>query len=167
MHKADWTLNSKNSLSVSCTVLTFILALIKIHFVSWLTSQIAPWQWWLLVWLCSAVVHFLLEDNDPCIMTPQEYVRSYEQPFDVTLDSGQCSSLPEKSLYLHLLYFLSVAGGVCNCLTTHLLPHACHLSSLGMCFCVSTSHGSHFVHGWGWEHVCVCVNDWINGVFFI
>ncbi|XP_076442323.1 testis-expressed protein 47-like [Babylonia areolata] len=43
-----------------------------------------------------AVVHYLLENNDPCIMTPQEYVDIYEQPFDITLDSDLVWPLPTR-----------------------------------------------------------------------
>ncbi|KAL8576625.1 hypothetical protein ACOMHN_025100 [Nucella lapillus] len=43
-----------------------------------------------------AVVHFLLEDNDPCIMTPQEYVGLYDHPFDITLDSDLVWPLPTR-----------------------------------------------------------------------
>jgi len=43
-----------------------------------------------------AVVHFLLEDSDPCIMTPTEYVNIYEQPFDITLDSDLVWPLPTR-----------------------------------------------------------------------
>eukprot|EP00745_Piridium_sociabile_P027320 TRINITY_DN44059_c0_g3_i2.p1 TRINITY_DN44059_c0_g3~~TRINITY_DN44059_c0_g3_i2.p1 ORF type:complete len:250 (-),score=65.00 TRINITY_DN44059_c0_g3_i2:347-1096(-) len=43
-----------------------------------------------------AVVHYLLEDNDPCIMTPGEYVEMYEQPFDITLDSDLVWPLPTR-----------------------------------------------------------------------
>ncbi|KAK7112772.1 testis-expressed protein 47-like isoform X2 [Littorina saxatilis] len=43
-----------------------------------------------------AIVHFLLEDNDPCIMTPQEYVNIHDRPFDITLDSDLVWPLPTR-----------------------------------------------------------------------
>jgi hypothetical protein len=36
-----------------------------------------------------AVVHFLLEDSDPCTMTADEYVNIHELPFDIIMDSGK------------------------------------------------------------------------------
>ncbi|XP_069124645.1 testis-expressed protein 47-like isoform X2 [Argopecten irradians] len=33
------------------------------------------------------VLHYLCEDNDPCIIRPQDYLDMYEKPFDVVLDS--------------------------------------------------------------------------------
>jgi len=43
-----------------------------------------------------AVVNFLIEDNDPCIMTPAEYVQLHDQPFDVVLDSDLVWPLPTR-----------------------------------------------------------------------
>jgi len=43
-----------------------------------------------------AVVHFLLEDNNPCIMVPEEYVNIYQQPYDIVLDSDLVWPLPTR-----------------------------------------------------------------------
>ncbi|XP_025103109.1 testis-expressed protein 47-like isoform X3 [Pomacea canaliculata] len=43
-----------------------------------------------------AVVHFLLEENDPCMMTPSEYVEMHTSPFDIILDSDLVWPLPTR-----------------------------------------------------------------------
>ncbi|XP_021348718.1 uncharacterized protein C7orf62-like isoform X2 [Mizuhopecten yessoensis] len=34
-----------------------------------------------------AVLHYLCEDNDPCLVRPQDYLDMYDKPFDAVLDS--------------------------------------------------------------------------------
>lgn len=36
-----------------------------------------------------AVLHYLMEDEDPCMITLEEYINLEEQPFDVVLESGK------------------------------------------------------------------------------
>ncbi|XP_060063478.1 testis-expressed protein 47-like [Ylistrum balloti] len=35
------------------------------------------------------VLHYLCEDNDPCLIRPQDYLDMYDKPFDVVLDSEE------------------------------------------------------------------------------
>ncbi|XP_033734483.1 testis-expressed protein 47-like isoform X4 [Pecten maximus] len=35
------------------------------------------------------VLHYLCEDNDPCLVRPQDYLDMYDKPFDVVLDSEE------------------------------------------------------------------------------
>ena len=39
----------------------------------------------------AAVLHYLMEDEDPCMITLEEYINLEEQPFDVVLESGKFS----------------------------------------------------------------------------
>lgn len=43
-----------------------------------------------------SVVHYLLEDSDPCTMTPDEYVNIYEIPFDIVMDCDLVWPLPTR-----------------------------------------------------------------------
>jgi hypothetical protein len=36
-----------------------------------------------------AMLHFLLEEDDGCMMTVKECLDIYEQPYDIVLDSGK------------------------------------------------------------------------------
>ena len=56
---------------------------------------------------------------------------------------------------------LSVCGWRCVQLSHYPPPPPCLSSLLSVhVFLSNTSHGSHFVHGWGWGHVCVWMIEW-------
>ena len=37
----------------------------------------------------AAHLNYLMEENDDCMILPDEYIAMYEKPFDVTLESGR------------------------------------------------------------------------------
>ena len=51
------------------------------------------------VFLMTAVVHYLLEENDTSMITPQEYIEIHEKPFDTSLESGKCISARKAEHY--------------------------------------------------------------------
>ncbi|KAL5019345.1 hypothetical protein ScPMuIL_005067 [Solemya velum] len=42
------------------------------------------------------MIQFLLEENDNCMVLPEEFLNLYDKPFDVTLDSGLVWPLPTR-----------------------------------------------------------------------
>ena len=40
-------------------------------------------------YLFPAHLNYLMEENDDCMILPDEYIAMYEKPFDVTLESGR------------------------------------------------------------------------------
>ncbi|GFR93574.1 hypothetical protein ElyMa_002646800 [Elysia marginata] len=43
-----------------------------------------------------SVVHYLLEENDTSMITPQEYIEIYEKPFDTSLESDMVWPIPTR-----------------------------------------------------------------------
>ncbi|KAK3600890.1 hypothetical protein CHS0354_019243 [Potamilus streckersoni] len=42
------------------------------------------------------ILHYLLEENDSCMMSPKEYLDLYEKPFDVTLEEDLMWPVPTR-----------------------------------------------------------------------
>jgi hypothetical protein len=60
-----------------------------------------------------AMLHFLLEEDDGCMMTVKEYLDIYEQPYDIVLDSGKLPVIfnSHNGTIIHDLFSFQVFGG--------------------------------------------------------